>query len=125
MGRPTFMWKTGDPEMATPKRVRTHRPKHSDTSLSREWRINMANNKKKCLKSAIISYKMLHSYLMYKARICLCVCLDSSETAGRTNIKLARLITLSGINFFGCAICLASGKATRAAMASPTSFTVI
>ena len=22
-GRPTFMWKTGDPEMATPKRVRT------------------------------------------------------------------------------------------------------
>ena len=42
-GRPTFMWKTGDPEMATPKRVRTHRPKHSDTSLPREWRINMAN----------------------------------------------------------------------------------
>ena len=38
-GTPTFMWKTGDPEMATPKRVRTHRPKHSDTSLSREWRI--------------------------------------------------------------------------------------
>ena len=44
---PTFMWKTGDPEMATPKRVRTHRPKHSDASLSREWRINMANKKKK------------------------------------------------------------------------------
>ena len=41
-GRPTLMEKTGDPEMATPKRVRTHRPKHSDTSLSREWRINMA-----------------------------------------------------------------------------------
>ena len=41
-GRPTFMWKTSDPEIAT-KRVRTHRPKHSDTSLSREWRINMAN----------------------------------------------------------------------------------
>ena len=41
------MWKTGDPEMATPKRVRTSRPKHSDTSLSREWRINMANKKKK------------------------------------------------------------------------------
>ena len=40
------MWKTGDPEMATPKRVRTYRPKHSDTSLSREWRINMANKKK-------------------------------------------------------------------------------
>ena len=38
-GRPTFMWKTGDPEMATPKRVRTHRPKHSNTSLSREKRI--------------------------------------------------------------------------------------
>ena len=34
-----------DPEMATPKRVRTYRPKHSDTSLSREWRINMANKK--------------------------------------------------------------------------------
>ena len=32
--------------MATPKRMRTHRPKHSDTSLSREWRINMANKKK-------------------------------------------------------------------------------
>ena len=30
-GRPTFIWKTGDPEMATPKRVRTYRPKHSDT----------------------------------------------------------------------------------------------
>ena len=40
------MWKTGDPEMATSKRVRTHRPKDSDTSLSREWRINMANTKK-------------------------------------------------------------------------------
>ena len=44
-GRATVMWKTGDPEMATPKRVRTYRPKHSDTSLSREWRINMANKK--------------------------------------------------------------------------------
>ena len=30
-GRPTFMWKTGDPEMATFKRVRTYRSKHSDT----------------------------------------------------------------------------------------------
>ena len=40
------MWKTGDPEMATPKRVRTYRPKHSDTSLSREWKINVANKKK-------------------------------------------------------------------------------
>ena len=39
------MWKTGDPEMATSKRVRTFRPKHSDISLSREWRINMANKK--------------------------------------------------------------------------------
>ena len=37
---------TGDPEMATPKRVRTYCPKHSDTSLSREWRINMVNKKK-------------------------------------------------------------------------------
>ena len=41
------MWKTGGPEMATPKRVRTYRPKYSDTSLSPEWRINMANKKKK------------------------------------------------------------------------------
>ena len=41
------MWKTGDLEMATPKRVRTYRPKHSDISLSREWRIYMANKKKK------------------------------------------------------------------------------
>ena len=32
-GRPTFMSKTCDPEMATPKRVR-------------EWRINMENKKK-------------------------------------------------------------------------------
>ena len=40
------MWKTGDPEIATPKRVRTYRPKHSDTSLSHEWRINMANKKR-------------------------------------------------------------------------------
>ena len=40
------MWKTDDPEMATPKRVRTHRPKHGNTSLSREWRINMGNRKK-------------------------------------------------------------------------------
>ena len=34
MGRPTFMWKTGGPdtsEIATPKRVRTYRPKHYDT----------------------------------------------------------------------------------------------
>ena len=43
--RPTFMWKAGDPEIATPKRVRAYRPKHSDTSLSREWRINMGNKK--------------------------------------------------------------------------------
>ena len=35
--------------MATPKRVRTYGPKHSDKSLSREWRINMANKKKKYL----------------------------------------------------------------------------
>ena len=34
MRRPTFMWKAGGPdisEMATPKRVRTSRPKYSDT----------------------------------------------------------------------------------------------
>ena len=33
-GRPTFMWKTGGPDTskkATPKRVRTSRPKYSDT----------------------------------------------------------------------------------------------
>ena len=44
------MWKTGDPDtskIATPKRVGTYRPKHSDTSLSREWRINLANKKNK------------------------------------------------------------------------------
>ena len=51
------MWKTGDPEMATPKRVRTHRPKHSDTSLSREWRINMANKKKKVVRLNV--YRLL------------------------------------------------------------------
>ena len=32
--------------MTTPMRVRTYRPKDSDTSLSREWRINMANKNK-------------------------------------------------------------------------------
>ena len=31
-GTPTFIWKTGDcSEIATPKGVRTYRPKHSDT----------------------------------------------------------------------------------------------
>ena len=40
--------------MATSKRVRTRRPKHSDTSLSREWRINMANEKKKVIVLQII-----------------------------------------------------------------------
>ena len=44
------MWKTGNPEIATPKHVQTYCPKHNDTSLSREWRINMAN-KKKLMKS--------------------------------------------------------------------------
>ena len=36
-GRPTLMWKTGGPdtsEIATPKRVRTSRPKYSDTIRS-------------------------------------------------------------------------------------------
>ena len=47
-GRPTFMWKTGDLEMATPKRARTQRPKHSDISLSREWRIIWQIKKKGC-----------------------------------------------------------------------------
>ena len=46
---PHLMWKTGESEIATPKRVRIYRPKHSDTSLSREWRINMANKKKQQL----------------------------------------------------------------------------
>ena len=43
------MWKTDDrdtPEIATLKRVLTYRPKHSDASLSREWRKNMANKMK-------------------------------------------------------------------------------
>ena len=47
------MWKTGDPEIATLKRVRTYRPKHSDTSLSREWKINVANKKKSQLKGCV------------------------------------------------------------------------
>ena len=45
-GHPAFMWKTGDLEITTPKRVRTYRPKHRNTSISCEWRINMANKKK-------------------------------------------------------------------------------
>ena len=40
---PHLYVKTGNPEMATPKRVQTYHPNHSDASLSREWRINMAN----------------------------------------------------------------------------------
>ena len=46
MGRPTFMWKTGDPEMVTPKRVGTYRPKHSDTSLFRGGQIWQIKEKK-------------------------------------------------------------------------------
>ena len=49
------MWKTGDPEMATPKRVRTYRPKHSDTSLSREWRMNMASKKNEWVRAFVLS----------------------------------------------------------------------
>ena len=45
-GRTTFVWKTGDPKKATPKRLQTFCPKHSDTSLSRKWRTNIANQKK-------------------------------------------------------------------------------
>ena len=44
-GCPTFMWKTSGPEITTPKCGLTIQ-KHSDTSLSREWRINIANQKK-------------------------------------------------------------------------------
>ena len=47
-GRPAFMWKTGAPDttkMATPMRVRTSRPKHSDTI--REWRIKINKYKYK------------------------------------------------------------------------------
>ena len=41
-GTPHLYVEAGDPEIATSKRVRTYRPNHSDTSLSREWRMNMA-----------------------------------------------------------------------------------
>ena len=37
-------------------RVRTYRPKHCDTSLSREWRMNMANKKKYLAESQILGY---------------------------------------------------------------------
>ena len=50
------VWKTGHPKMATSKRVRTYRPKHSDTSLSRGWRINMVNKKKEPLKTSITQH---------------------------------------------------------------------
>ena len=43
------MLKTGDPEIATPMQVRSYRPKHSDTSLSSEWKINMENKKKRLI----------------------------------------------------------------------------
>ena len=49
-----FTCKTGGPdtlEMATSKRVRTPRPKDSETiySLSRDWRINMDNTMQRSL----------------------------------------------------------------------------
>ena len=45
------------PEMETPKRLRSYRPKHSDTSLSREWRINMVNKKKIANEQKIVRVK--------------------------------------------------------------------
>ena len=73
------MWKAGDPEMATPKRMRTHRPKHGDTSLSREWRINIAKKYKKvsqevlsytgCGKSNAISAFLKSELFIYKQTI--------------------------------------------------------
>ena len=45
-GRPTFMSKTGDPEMATPKRVR-------------EWRINMENKKNLFRRAAYFQTKQV------------------------------------------------------------------
>ena len=56
---PHFMWKTDDPEVATPKRVRTYRPKHSDTSLSREWRINMAKKNQKNIIFSFVWYSSI------------------------------------------------------------------
>ena len=49
-----FMWKTGDPAMATPQQVRTSRPKDNNKSLSREWRANIA--KKKKIRSLSVKY---------------------------------------------------------------------
>ena len=51
--------------MATPKRVQTHRPKHSDTSLSREWRTNMANKKKKVVKELVITVYLLKCLIVF------------------------------------------------------------
>ena len=79
------MWKTGDPEMATPKRVRTFRPKHSDTSLSREWRINM--EKKKPFKDFFFSFTLAHLNCFYDAIICL-VRLTQMFTAADHNMKM-------------------------------------
>ena len=59
------MWKAGDQEIATPKRVRTYHsdtllssPKHSDTLLSSAWRINMANKKKSVLPSLLCEERL-------------------------------------------------------------------
>ena len=74
MGSPTFMWKTGYPEMANLKRVRTSRPKHSDTSLSREWRINVANNKKYIYIYIFLSLEAAFvCYLVEMLTHCFCV----------------------------------------------------
>ena len=52
------MWNTGDLEMATRKRVWTYRAQHSNTSLSRKWRINMTNKKKTVLVALSILAKL-------------------------------------------------------------------
>ena len=63
----SLCWKTGDPEIATPKRVRTYRPKHGDASLSREWKINTANKKK------IYIYIFNKARQKHSLRLCQCI----------------------------------------------------
>ena len=57
--------------MATPKRVRTYRPKHSDTSLSRKWRINMANKKNiyPCDSFSLPTSALKHLNALLRARL--------------------------------------------------------
>ena len=92
-GRLIFMWKTGDPdnsEIATPKRVQTSRPKHSDASLSREWRINMA--KKIYIPESAQKCSWIRNPFNIEVKICQMKW--QTSTSYRSNLSRSRMINL-------------------------------